>query len=142
MAIEQMQRQNKHTHLPASDEIFDHLCVTLQANANLSFTHMLTITFSAWVYTRETIRKWSISQICVQLFILTSMRSYPMRLVLVLRCTFAYHHALCLLIAVALLSMCRFAGSFKHFVHVQKAYCKCSTYFWAFSKGPGQLVLI
>ena len=99
---------------------------------------MLTITFSAWVYTRETIRKWYLSQICVQLFILTSMRSYPVRLVLVLRCTFVYHHTLCLLIAVALLSMCRFAGSFKHFlcVHVQKAYCKCSTYFWAFSNGP------
>ena len=31
---------------------------------------------------------------------------------------------------------------FKHFlgVHVKKAYCKFSTYFWAFSKGPGQHV--
>ena len=48
---------------------------------------------------------------------------------------------LCLLIVVALLSLCRCAGSFKHFlgVHVQKAYCKFSTYFRAFSKGPGQL---
>ena len=35
---------------------------------------------------------------------LTSKRSYPVRLVLVLRCTFIYHHTLCLLIVVALLS--------------------------------------
>ena len=29
-------------------EIFDHLCRTLQVNAYLCFTHMLTITFPAW----------------------------------------------------------------------------------------------
>ena len=68
------------------------------------------------------------------------MHSYPVRLVLVLRCTFIYHHSLCRLIVVALLSLCRCAGSFKHFLgaHVQKTYCKFSTYFWAFTKGPGQ----
>ena len=51
------------------------------------------------------------------------MRSYPVRLVLVLRCTFIYHHTLCLLTVVALLSMCRFAGSFRHFlcVNVKKS---------------------
>ena len=41
---------------------------------------------------------------------------------------------------VTLLSLYRCAGSFKQFigVHVQKAYCKFSTYLWAFSKGTGQ----
>ena len=39
-----------------------------------------------------------------------------MRLILVLRCSFIFHHTLCLLILVALLSKCRFAGSFKHFL--------------------------
>ena len=36
----------------------------------------------------------------------------------------------------------RCVGLFKHFlgVHVKKACCKFSTYFWAFSKGPGQPV--
>ena len=43
-------------------------------------------------------------------------------------------------IVVTLLSLCRCAGSFKQFlgVIVQKAYCKFSTYLWAFSKGTGQ----
>ena len=43
-------------------------------------------------------------------------------------------------IVVTLLSLYRCAGSFKQFigVHVQKAYCKFSTYLWAFSKGTGQ----
>ena len=57
------------------------------------------------------------------------MRSYPARFVLGLRCTFIYHHTLCLQIVVILLSMCICAGSLKHFLgaHVQKTYCKFST---------------
>ena len=68
------------------------------------------------------------------------MRSYTVRLVLVFSCTFIYHHNLCLLIVVALLSLCRCDGLFKHFLgaRVKKAYSKFSTYFWAFSKGPDQ----
>ena len=46
MAIEQMQRANKHTNYPQM-KFFDHLGGTMQANANLCFTHMLTITFPA-----------------------------------------------------------------------------------------------
>ena len=45
MAVEQMRRPM--THLPATHTIFDHLCGTMQANANLCFRHMLTITFPA-----------------------------------------------------------------------------------------------
>ena len=43
-------------------------------------------------------------------------------------------------IVVTLLSLCRYAGSFKQFlgVIVQNAYCKFSTYLWAFSKGTDQ----
>ena len=51
------------------------------------------------------------------------MRSNPVRFVLGLRCTFIYHHTLCLQIVVALLSLCICAGSLKHSLsaHVQKA---------------------
>ena len=66
------------------------------------------------------------------------MHSYPVRLVLVLWCTFIYHHTLCFLKLVALLSMCRFACSFKHFlgVNVQEPSTN-----WAFCIGTGKLVL-
>ena len=42
------------THLSAINEIFNHLCGTMQANANLCFTHMLTITFPVlWLHRRD-----------------------------------------------------------------------------------------
>ena len=55
-----------------------------------------------------------------------SMRSYQLRFVLGLRCTFIYHHTLSLQIVVILLILCICAGSLKHFLgaHVQKTYCK------------------
>ena len=46
MTIEQMQRKI-NTLIPALNEIFDQFCGTMQANANLCFMHMLTITFPA-----------------------------------------------------------------------------------------------
>ena len=69
------------------------------------------------------------------------MRSYPVRLVLVLRRGFIFHHTLCLLIMVTPLSLCRCAGSFKLFLgaHVQKALCKLRTYFWTSAKDMASL---
>ena len=46
MAIEQMRRPNKHTCQPQMKYLTIY-CVTMQVNVNLSFTHMLTVTFSA-----------------------------------------------------------------------------------------------
>ena len=68
------------------------------------------------------------------------MRSYTVRLVLVLRCTFIYHHNLCLLIVVTLLSLCRCVGPFKPFLcaRVKKSTANLVLISGHSAKGPDQ----
>ena len=106
----------------------------MQANANLCFMHMLTITFPALG-----LHEWYLSHISLNEDAqLSSEAGSSFKVYLHM----PPHFNLCLLIVVAVLSLSRngLASSNTSLASMcKKAYYKFSTYFWAFSKGPGQL---